>query len=112
MAIDNRGLQKEDVMIETYLTDTVTWTKNRSLNDLGTPTSVTSVTLTCRIRYAFRVINDYRGREVTSVGKLTIKAEDKPEYTDTYTIEGVVRKIVYIAERKNFDDNYYEVHIL
>ena len=96
-------------MIESYLTDTVTWAKSNGRDQWGTAIAPTEVLTAARVDWKTRLVRNTIGEQVVAAGSVLVR--EAPGHEDTFEINGVRHAILAVAEKKDFGIQFYEAYI-
>ena len=96
-------------MLEIYFSDTATWLRTAGYTADGEPNAPTSVDVSCRVRWAPRVVRGLAGEEVLTSGDLTMA--QKPDARDKFIISGTTYAIARVDELRSFSRRAYKAYL-
>lgn len=97
-------------MLDSYLTDTVTWVQSAGNDEFGDPLTPISDTIKARVNWVTELVMNFAGEEVRAAGYVEMKSE--PSHADNLTIDGTAHIIIKIEKSKSYSRPWgYRVYI-
>lgn len=110
-------------MLKAYLIDTVTLKQHRGKDKWGTINPTTNLTVSVRVDYKERRVTGAENEIVVSMAKVLMeprtiitgdfatRGDNTISYLDLITLDGVDRRIVWIAKAQDFRMRHLEVYV-